>query len=205
MEIRGAKQYWHMLPNVASTTSPSVYDEQLTKNYMVGNLGMLDVTCSTWFGVNKLYVHMINFMPVTAITRVLFDQRYIEEEYEKVIMPLMQDTVEMPWRGYTVADHAMVDPLAAWEEALQLESYRLDSAISKSQVLFWILSRGGSNFSPFGNSTEPISDKSSASPGSAKNDGASCESNEACAALHLTGLCCPTHGGISLGCCNTRL
>eukprot|EP00978_Attheya_sp_CCMP212_P012890 scaffold32178_cov54-Attheya_sp.AAC.8 len=200
MEIRGAKEYWHMLPNVASTTNPSVYDEQLTKNYMVGNLGMLDVTCSTWFGSNKLYVHMINFMPVTAITRVLFDQRYIEEEYEKVIKPLMQDTVEMPWRGYTIADHAMVDPVAAWEEAQNLESYRLDSAISKSQVLYWILSRGGSNFSPFGNSTELIPDKSSDSSGSA-----SCESYEACAALNLTGVCCPTHAGISLGCCNARL
>ena len=44
------------------------------KNYMVGNLGMTDVTCTTWFGNENIYVHLINFMPVTAITAELFDK-----------------------------------------------------------------------------------------------------------------------------------
>ena len=35
---------------------------------MVGNVGMLDAICSTWFGTQNLYVHMINFLPVTSKT-----------------------------------------------------------------------------------------------------------------------------------------
>ena len=94
-EITGAKTYWHMTPNTKgggrssnSTTTvaaskksdtslvlPVAYDNSaFKKNYMVGNLGMTDVTCTTWFGNENIYVHLINFMPVTAITAELFDK-----------------------------------------------------------------------------------------------------------------------------------
>ena len=96
-EITGAKTYWHMTPNTkggasvgsnsTSTTLaaskksdtslvlPVAYgNSAFRKNYMVGNLGMTDVTCTTWFGNENIYVHLINFMPVTAITAELFDK-----------------------------------------------------------------------------------------------------------------------------------
>ena len=41
----------------------------------VGNVGMMDVTVATWFGTEPLYVHMINYLPVTAVTRELFEKR----------------------------------------------------------------------------------------------------------------------------------
>lgn len=96
-EITGAKTYWHMMPpkdngvepsstssgtsSTGRTTSsssvwiqPTAYNSKFQKNYMVGNLGMTDVTCTTWFGTENIYVHLINFMPVTAITAELFDE-----------------------------------------------------------------------------------------------------------------------------------
>ena len=99
-EITGAKTYWHMTPSrdssstsisgSSNTTIPSTskvdtlvpiaYNPIFRKNYMVGNLGMTDVTCTTWFGNDNIYVHLINFMPVTAMTTELFDNGKIENE-----------------------------------------------------------------------------------------------------------------------------
>lgn len=78
MEIRGVKTYWHMtVPDDESDASPaaSLYNPHFAKNLMVGNSGMMDVTVATWFGTKPLYVHMINFMPITAVTKELFDAR----------------------------------------------------------------------------------------------------------------------------------
>lgn len=87
-ELTGAKTYWHMVPSddastrrLANSTAtshswqpPHAYNSIFEKNYMVGNLGMTDATCTTWFGTENIYVHLINFMPVTAITSELFDR-----------------------------------------------------------------------------------------------------------------------------------
>lgn len=80
-EVTGAKIYWHMTPSQSSQSSddthdglPTTYNNEFRKNLMVGNLGMTDVVCSTWFGTDNIYVHLINFMPVTPITTELFDK-----------------------------------------------------------------------------------------------------------------------------------
>lgn len=53
MEIDAARVYWHM-------SSADIYDTLFANSRMVGNLGALDVTASTWFGNNAEYVHGIN-------------------------------------------------------------------------------------------------------------------------------------------------
>ena len=80
-EITGAKTYWHMTPptnNTLATTTRSVlsvpYTPEFQANFMVGNLGMTDVTSTTWFGTDNIFVHLINFMPVSPITSELFDK-----------------------------------------------------------------------------------------------------------------------------------
>ena len=155
MEIRGAKTYWHMMPEQTDLTSIGVpalrvYNNEFAKNYMVGNLGMLDAVCSTWFGTNKLYVHMINFVPLTAITSVLFDETYVKEEFSHVISKLYGG-VEMAWKGYVVGDRAIIDPNGAWDDALKLISYELDAALSLSQLLYFISTR--KSFTASGTST----------------------------------------------------
>lgn len=97
-EIRGIMTYWHMKPadNEDSPVAAGLFNPTFAANFMVGNLGMMDATVSTWFGNNPLYVHMINFMPVTAITRQLFEKSYIQKEFNNVIRPIY-NTVEMAW------------------------------------------------------------------------------------------------------------
>ena len=42
-----------------------IYGKVFSASRMVGNVGALDVTASTWFGSELEYVHGINIMPVT--------------------------------------------------------------------------------------------------------------------------------------------
>jgi endo-1,3(4)-beta-glucanase len=64
MEIRSAQKYWHITPECPFASQPPFS----TNNFMVGNLGGLDVTATTWFGSKPFYVHLINLLPITSIT-----------------------------------------------------------------------------------------------------------------------------------------
>jgi endoglucanase Acf2 len=204
-EIRGAQMYWHMVPpsndsrNASTTASASVYSPDFSRNYMVGNVGMLDVVSSTWFGTSSLYVHMINEMPVTAITSKLFNAKYVEEEYTKAIKPLGE--VEMAWRGYVVCNHALINPQGAWAEALELRSGELDSGTSKSHILYFISTREGFDATKL-SFFEHESHTQHESHAITHDDGSACAANIACRQSDLTGLCCPTDGGVFLECCS---
>lgn len=199
-EIRGAQTYWHMVPKSAlgahAEASP-LYSRTFQENYMVGNVGMMDVAVNTWFGNDALYVHMINAIPITAATAVLFDKNYIEHEYKYLMKN--RSGVEMAWRGYTVSIHAIMDPNMAWEEAQDLVSYELDAAISKSQVLYWISSRPGFN------ATIELASNTSRYNGSSagSSSAAACVSHSECKAAGIKGQCCPTVDGTFLGCCGS--
>lgn len=219
MEIRGAKTYWHMLPDRLmgnnTNTRPHVYPPEFEENYMVGNVGMLDVAVNTWFGTDPLYIHMINAIPVTAVTNLLFGKDYVQYEY-----PFLMETrgnVEMAWRGYTTAIHSIIDPKAAWKEATDLVSYELDAALSKSQVLYFVSQQpglsGSSNttLSPkegnIKHGTSPPTDAPKTSPDksptfSSSPSASSCERNPNCVAAGLSGECCPTTSGTFLDCCH---
>jgi endo-1,3(4)-beta-glucanase len=53
MEIHSTQKYWHM-------SNDEIYDSIFASNRMVGNIGALDVTASTWFGSAVEFVHGIN-------------------------------------------------------------------------------------------------------------------------------------------------
>ncbi len=213
-EITGAKTYWHMTPrsidpfsaSSGSSLLPVPYNTLFQQNYMVGNLGMSDVTSTTWFGTEVVYVHLINFMPVTAITSELFDKAYVKGE-RQVLMNI--GSVEKAWTGYLISNEAIIEPNKAWMEAQSLVSNQLDSGSSKSQVLYWILSRPG--FSSNTTTSVPGNDYQSSSSPSEKAEGiidkasagsASCSAHDNCVKSQLVGICCPTSNGIMLSCCN---
>jgi len=206
-EIRSTKMYWHMIPPGASGQNNSLkqhlYPSEFEENYMVGNLGMLDVTANTWFGNDPLYVHMINVIPITAALNLLFDKDYVTIEYPFLMKN--RANIEMAWRGYTVAMHALIDPNVAWKDASALVSNQLDSALSKSQVLYFISQQPGFNITLGSDTSKTKNNTSSAQPGEAIKpaSSSSCESNPRCAELNLTGDCCPSFTGIFLGCCMT--
>ena len=213
-EITGAKTYWHMTPTSIGKTAASPTDSNLLpvpyntifqQNYMVGNLGMTDVTSTTWFGTDPVYVHLINFMPVTAISEELFDKGYVEEEW-KVLKN--QVTVENAWKGYLICHKAIIDPNEAWVEAQSLVSTQLDSGSSKSQVLYWVSTRPGF----LSNTTVTLSydDRQSITTPAESIDNvansttaglASCTAYKKCIESKLMGLCCPTNDGTMLECC----
>lgn len=225
-EIRGARTYWHMSPtrsqNNQTSLAATTYSQEFSKNYMVGNLGMMDAICSTWFGTKELYVHMINFLPVTSVTGELFSEDYVRDEYFNVLES-QASSAEMAWKGYVVANHAIVDPSAAWTEAQDLISSQLDSALSKSQLLYWIATRsnfdklstmnGGASDTDKRGSTShnrsgPQSYNASGVPEihdglkSSYSSGGTCKSTPRCAELNLTGDCCPSPSGLNLDCCS---
>jgi endoglucanase Acf2 len=216
-EITGAKTYWHMTPSssggnstdasVKASVIPKPYNPTFRENYMVGNLGMTDATCTTWFGTENIYVHLINFMPVTAITAELFDKAYVKGERSVLGS---NDSVETAWRGYSISNEAIIDPNNAWTQALSLNSNQLDAGLSKSQVLFWVSTREG--FSPETTAEVSIDIDGEAgnmdpTPANQINDGtsnslASCSSHPKCVEENLLGSCCPTTVGVFLECCS---
>lgn len=219
-EIRGAKKYWHMIPPKSFDSSnynetldgrksdlSHVYPAAFEENYMVGNVGMLDVAANTWFGADPLYVHMIQALPITSATRLLFEKNYVEQEFPYLMAT--QSSVEMAWRGYTTSIHAIVDPNQAWKEAQDLVSYELDAALSKSQVLYFISQIPGFKVtlkptSESGNENKKLSDRVSDnanSTASSSSSYSSCNVNPGCSAQGLMGLCCPTTHGVFLECC----
>jgi len=107
----------------------------------------------------------------------------------------------MAWKGYVVCDRALVNPTAAWEDALSLRSYELDQAISQSQVLYFASTKSG--FVALETPTKQPEEKKSGAASAASSLGKpSCAENKACAALGLTGNCCPASSGAFLGCCD---
>lgn len=115
----------------------------------------------------------------------------------------------MAWKGYVVSDRAMVNPSAAWEDALKLRSYELDQAISQSQVLYFAGTMDG--FKPPKSSSseeeEEIKPGTSTSTSGSKihgestSESAACDQHPKCAELELMGNCCPASNGVFLGCC----
>jgi len=83
-EVQAAQTYWHM-------QNDDVYDSVFSANKMVGNIGALDATASTWFGSELEYVHGINILPITPATALLLDQPYVSVQY-----PLLASRLPAP-------------------------------------------------------------------------------------------------------------
>ena len=89
MEIHSVKYYWHMNHDISEVDNSNndnhygdddddgndnnnnnqipiinsknhIYDKLFASTRMAGNIGALDATTTTWFGVNVEYVHGIN-------------------------------------------------------------------------------------------------------------------------------------------------
>ena len=67
--------------------------------------------------------------------------KVLSEAYTRPDPPLSEG-----WKGYVVMAHAVIDPQAAYQEALQLTSY--DDGNTKSNTLWWIATRPGAGGGP---------------------------------------------------------
>lgn len=140
---------------------------------------------------------------------------YVKEERTTLSK---DSTAEKAWKGYLICNEAIIDPNNAWVEAQSLISSQLDAGISKSQVLYWVMTRDGflsSTTTPTsqlsGGSSRSSGSTSASSVSNAQTSGASvpkktsspnCEDNSMCSEEMLEGMCCPTNEGVFLGCCD---
>jgi endo-1,3(4)-beta-glucanase len=226
MEIQATQTYWHM-------KNDDLYDSVFASMKMVGNIGALDVTASTWFGNDVEFVHGINMMPLSPVTAALFDLSYVQQQFLVLANRVKSVPVLVPhcsanqqckvqglegeccpttdgimlgcctvgssimdeWRGFTLADLAILDKDAAWDRILALPSFGAGN--SRANTLFWAASRPPPQ-SDFNLSALLISNSSAHRDFSMKS---SCALNSACDALGLSGECCPGENGMNLGCC----
>ena len=120
---------------------------------------------ATWFGGYVEFIHCIQMLPFTPISEELLREKWIREEYPVNVVifsipicifcwfKVLSEAYTRPdpplseeWKGYVVMAHAIIDPQAAYQEALQLARY--DDGNTKSNTLWWIATRPGAGGGP---------------------------------------------------------
>ena len=111
------------------------------------------------------FIHCIQMLPFTPISEELLREEWIREEYPVIrlsrylvivsifcVSKVLSEAYNRPdpplseeWKGYVVMAHAIIDPQAAYQEALQLARY--DDGNTKSNTLWWIATRPGAGHS----------------------------------------------------------
>jgi len=135
LEIRAAKRYWQM------TSDYSAFPAPFSDHKSVGIIWSVKADYNTWFGDLVEFIHCIQMLPFVPISEELLGKEWIQEEYE--VLKEAYDREDPPlseqWKGYVVMAHAILDPQAAYDEALQLTAY--DDGNTKSNTLWWIATR----------------------------------------------------------------
>merc|ERR1712142_276365 len=147
LEIRAAHRYWQM------TDAQSVFPKPFADHKAVGIQWSTKVDYGTWFGANVEFIHCIQMLPFTPISEELLREEWIKEEYNVLAEAYGRPDPPLSegWKGYIVMAHAVIDPHAAYGEALQLSSY--DDGNTKSNTLYWIATRPGMGGGPPGPTT----------------------------------------------------
>ena len=112
---------------------------------------MIKVDYATWFGGNVEFIHCIQMLPFLPISEELLRPDWIREEYDVLRQAYSRPDPPLSeaWKGYVVMAHAVIDPQAAYSEALGLTGF--DDGNTKSNTLWWISTRPGMGGGP----TEP--------------------------------------------------
>ena len=226
MEIQATKVYWHM-------SDDTIYDPIFAANTMVGNVGALSVTASTWFGNNPQYVHGINIIPVTPVTALLFDRPYVSIEWSVLgyFLPNMNISSSnpscdsnpgclslglqgdcCPAVGGTFLACCAENKDVSQEEWIGF--MYADQAIINGPKA-WSNVMMGNNYGPGDSKTNLLFWSATrvkfSEPIHVKIEKvnfnqtirSSCAHNSACYAQGLEGDCCPSSGGVMLECCPT--
>jgi len=136
-EIRSVQKYWHI------PSSSDIYQQPFSDNKIVGVLWSMKVDYLTFFGPNVEFIHCIQMMPFTPITEQLLTPSWVLEEYPVVSTALNRTNPALGegWEGFIYMDHAVIDPVTAWDEVQTLQWY--DNGNSETNTLYWVASRPG--------------------------------------------------------------
>lgn len=224
MEMQSAQTYWHM-------RSSDIYDAIFASNRMVGNVGALDVTASTWFGSNAEYVNGINMMPVTPALAALMDQPFVEVQYPALasrVPPVpppvnpacsanpgcagtgLQGNCCPTPEGLNLAccDVGSTTPRMQdeWRSLIFIDRAVVDRESAWTQIMSMnTLGSGNSKANAlFWAASRPpprVGYVPESPLPAAKQIKAACAANSACDALGIQDDCCPTATGMFLSCC----
>ena len=220
MEVQATQTYWHM-------SNDNIFDSPFSSSRMVGNMGALDVTASTWFGSELEFVHGINLMPLSPITSVLFDSTYVQLQYPVLGGRLPPPTLPslalcsanpicknlgMTGSCCPTTDGNLLACCDSqgkmqdeWKSLILIDLAVVDRDAAWNQILTL---NGFGNGNSRSNSlfwaasrTPPVLNFNSSRRSTDLLVKSSCSSNSACDAVGIVGECCPTATGIMLGCC----
>lgn len=84
--------------------------------------------------------HGIQILPVTPITKVLFQPSFVENQYPmlELSFPAGAATANDVWYSIALAEKAILDPAASWKILSQPTYTAFDDGNSKANALFWI-------------------------------------------------------------------
>ena len=222
MEIQSVQTYWHM-------SNDNIYDNIFSIGRMVGNVGALDVTQSTWFGSEPEFVHGINMMPITPVTSLLFDQAYVDLQWPVLehrvpppVSPTLQKCESNPQcQALSLLGLCCPNPAGImlsccesgpngsrmqdeWKGLLYIDH----AVVDRDRAWTEITNAGG--FGIGGSKSNSLFWAASRPPPIPYNTThidpknavkPACSANSACDALGMINDCCPTEKGIYLGCC----
>ena len=134
-ELRSTWKYWQI------NTGEGIYPEPFASNKVVGILWGTKVDHSTFFGANLEFIHGIQMLPFTPITEELLRAEWVQEEYPVIQPATLSPDIGEGWKGFIYMTHAVIDPVAAWDEALTLNGY--DDGNTKTNTLYWLATRPG--------------------------------------------------------------
>ncbi|XP_049848787.1 uncharacterized protein LOC126316737 [Schistocerca gregaria] len=133
-EIRSAQTYWQM------STNDDIYPSIFSNNQCVGVLWCSKVDYATWFGANTEYIHEIQMLPFTPVSKVLIPYNWIASEYPVLKLSLKRPSppIEEAWKGYVFITQSFINKGSAWQNALELKSFHMGN--SKANTLYMIAS-----------------------------------------------------------------
>ena len=134
-ELRSTWKYWQI------NDGEGVYPEPFASNKVVGILWGTKVDYSTFFGANIEFIHGIQMLPFTPITEELLRAEWVEEEYPVIQPATVSPGIGEGWKGFIYMTHAVIDPVAAWNECQTLNGY--DDGNTKANTLYWLATRPG--------------------------------------------------------------
>jgi len=147
MEILSARTYYQ-IPSMAVETNPRLFPQGLyppafSTNAMVGVVGSLMASHSTWFGSNVEYVHGIQMIPFTPATYHLLPQWFMKREFGQLAKALVREdpALEESWAGYVHMAQAIIDPKGAWGGLQTLNASKFDDGNSLANAMFWVATR----------------------------------------------------------------
>jgi endo-1,3(4)-beta-glucanase len=135
VETYSVNKYWHM------TSASSVYPSVYAANKCVGMVWNQKVVNAVWFASGSLYVHGINFLPVTPITEAYLPEAWVREAYP-YLESTYRNSLPAPtdeWKSLIYASLAVIDPIQAYTLVSSLNAF--DNGNTLTNMLYWIGTR----------------------------------------------------------------